>query len=101
MGATDPARRYLTIVQARGGYRAAGEPSEPAPIDGPAHPIIHEVVLSRDYEALRSEAEDLRRALRGMVDLYRHPDTGGTDVNADALVAAKAALGEEDGHEQA
>ncbi len=107
MSATDrpiynPARRYLAIVQAPEGYPAAGSPLEAEPPNGPAPPIVHEVVLSRDYEAIRAEADALRAALAGMVDLYRHPDTGrlivesGHSPTDDALLAAMAALGEGD-----
>lgn len=92
---TDSARRYLAIVQAREGY-----PALPTSSDQPAPPMVHRVVLADDYEAVRVEGLVLRRALRGMVDLYRHPDTGQPVVEAgaspadDAIIAALAALGE-------
>lgn len=94
MAVADTARRYLAVVQAAEGYPAPGEPLEAAPPDGPAPPILHSVVLADDYEELQRTAKGLRHALAGMVDLYRHPDTGGTDTGAKAFIAAKAALGE-------
>lgn len=44
------ARRYLAVIQAAEGYPAPGEPLEAAPPDGPAQPIIHQVVLADEYE---------------------------------------------------
>lgn len=51
------ARRYLAVIQDPKGYPPRGALLEPAPPEGPAPPVIHEVVLATDYERLRAALE--------------------------------------------
>jgi len=49
----EPARRYIVLIQAPGGYPAPTEPRGPAP--EPPHPTLHTGVLATDYESLEAE----------------------------------------------
>jgi hypothetical protein len=59
---SDTARRYITLIQAEGGYPPPGEPP-PAPPEGPIPPTLHTVVLASDYEDLLAERDALVAAI--------------------------------------
>jgi hypothetical protein len=64
-----PARRYLVVIQAPGGYPARGaDLDDDPPTDGPPQPELHTAVLEADYVALEAEVERLTDRLRALAD---------------------------------
>lgn len=52
-----PARRYIVLLQAPGGYPPRDAPPEPAP--DPPHAQLHTAVLEPAYQELEAEVERL------------------------------------------
>jgi HAMP domain-containing protein len=67
-----PARRYVVVIQAPGGYAGRSDPPDEHPPDeGPPQVMLHTAVLEPDYEAAIAEVERLEGEVARLTDRLR------------------------------